>query len=187
MKKFYVYMYLRDDNTPYYVGKGSGKRAWSTVRNIKRPKDDNRIILIYKNLDEKESFKLEKYFISYYGRKDLGTGILRNLTDGGDGATGRKNNKIQSINQSLRQMGVGNHQYGKRGIKSHNFGKFGEDFPGSKSFIVKSPNGDIYHVRGMRFFCKDKNLNPSHMIQVARGNRKHHKNWKCEYKEDNNG
>ena len=49
------------------------------------PKDKKRIIYLKKNLTEEEAFKHEKYMIAVLGRKDLGTGILRNLTDGGEG------------------------------------------------------------------------------------------------------
>lgn len=88
--KFYVYAYLRDDETPYYIGKGSGRRAYSTVRAIKRPKDDNRIVILQEGLTEQEAFDLESWLIGGLGRKDLGTGILRNRSAGGEGAAGAK-------------------------------------------------------------------------------------------------
>jgi hypothetical protein len=87
MNKFYVYMYLREDGTPYYVGKGKGKRAYSPDRTTPRPSKD-KIVFPYTNLTEEESFQREKELIAEYGRKDNGTGILRNLTDGGEGASG---------------------------------------------------------------------------------------------------
>ncbi len=86
---FYTYAYLREDKTPYYVGKGKGKRLYKrTKRDIKPPKDKTRIILLKQNLTEEEAFKHEIYMIAVFGRKDLGTGILRNKTDGGDGVSG---------------------------------------------------------------------------------------------------
>jgi hypothetical protein len=85
---YYTYAYLREDKTPYYIGKGRGNRIRSTNRAIKPPKDKSRIIFLKKNLTEAEAFKHEVYMIFVFGRKDSGTGILRNRTNGGDGVSG---------------------------------------------------------------------------------------------------
>jgi hypothetical protein len=53
------------------------------------PTDESRIVIIESNISDEDSMKLEIELISKYGRKDLGTGILRNMTDGGEGASGR--------------------------------------------------------------------------------------------------
>ena len=85
---YYTYAYLREDKTPYYIGKGKGDRIYSTNRIIKPPKDKSRIIFLKKNLTEEEAFRHEIYMIDVFGRKDLGTGILHNMTDGGEGTSG---------------------------------------------------------------------------------------------------
>ena len=86
---YYTYAYLREDRTPYYIGKGKGNRAYKKKRGkINPPKDKSRIIFLKQNLTEAEAFKHEIYMIAVFGRKDLGTGILINMTNGGEGSSG---------------------------------------------------------------------------------------------------
>ena len=84
MNKYYTYAYLRKDRTPYYIGKGCGRRIYEKRKNeIRPPKDRSRIIYLKQNLTEEEAFEHEIYMISVFGRKDIGTGILCNKTIGG--------------------------------------------------------------------------------------------------------
>lgn len=114
---FYVYTYLREDGTPYYVGKGSGERAYKKWgKGIKPPKDDSRIIIVADNLEEEQAFKLERELIAEYGRKDLANGILHNKTDGGEGSSGHKVSGWKWSEESkAKRRGAGNPAYGKFG------------------------------------------------------------------------
>ena len=86
---YYTYAFLREDRTPYYIGKGKGNRAYRRRdKGIKPPKDKSKILILKQNLTEEESFRHEVYMIAVFGRKDLGTGILHNKTNGGDGVSG---------------------------------------------------------------------------------------------------
>lgn len=128
---YYTYAWLRTNRTPYYIGKGHSRRAWMFRKTgVNRPRDPSRIIILKKNMSEEDAFKHEIYMIHVFGRKDRGTGILHNRTDGGEGLSGfvytdelRKLRSIQFKTQgfsekhrrnlSLAQTGEKNHMYGK--------------------------------------------------------------------------
>jgi hypothetical protein len=100
-RNFYTYAYLREDGTPYYIGKGCGNRAFKG-HNVFVPPNE-RILFLKKNLTEEEAFRHEVYMIAVFGRKNIGTGILWNFTDGGEGTSGRvwTNEQREKISESL--------------------------------------------------------------------------------------
>jgi hypothetical protein len=103
---YYTYAYLREDATPYYIGKGKGRRIYVKRKGgINAPKDKSRIIFLKQNLTEEEAFKHEKYMIAVFGRIDLGTGILHNRTDGGDGCSGLNHSPETRAKQSAIKKG----------------------------------------------------------------------------------
>ena len=108
--RFYVYAYLRKDGSPYYIGKGQGTRA-TQKHSISVPADKSKIVFLECNLSDTGALALERRYIRWYGRKDNGTGILRNQTDGGEG--------ISNPSEALRVRWSS----AKQGIKPNNFGK----------------------------------------------------------------
>jgi hypothetical protein len=99
--RFYVYVLCKPDGTPFYVGKGIGRRvfqheaeSWNTARKshklnlIRRIRDDGGTLLyaIDGVFDtEAEAHARERELIARIGRHDLGRGPLTNQIDGGEG------------------------------------------------------------------------------------------------------
>lgn len=98
---YYVYIYKHPDGTPYYIGKGCKNRyrkhlldaksnrntnsfcVRTTIKIIKSGKEPI-IEILFKNLTNDDALKIEKELIKKYGRIDNKTGILTNLSDGGE-------------------------------------------------------------------------------------------------------
>jgi hypothetical protein len=115
----YVYRHIRlDKNEPFYIGIGSDKkykRAFEKTRRNKMwydviNKTDYEVDILIDELTWEQACEKEKEFISLYGRKNIGTGTLSNLTDGGEGTTGAIMSKEWRENLSNKLIG------NKRGI-----------------------------------------------------------------------
>lgn len=98
---FYAYTHARPDGRVFYVGKGTDRRArdmaparrklWhmNIVRKYGRK---NIAVSLYPTGDESQAFELEKFLISEF--RDSGV-VLINLTDGGEGCSGRSQSEKQ--------------------------------------------------------------------------------------------
>lgn len=96
----YVYAHIRPDkNQIFYIGVGLKNDGYKRSRIKKyRNKYWNNIVnknngiyeieILNDGLSKKESLFIEIMLIKFYGRKDNNTGILSNMTDGGDGRLG---------------------------------------------------------------------------------------------------
>jgi len=118
---YYVYGYYLEDDTPFYIGMGHGNRmvchTWPSKRNERKTIFYNKLNKlinncipyyykkIYEDLSIEDAIKFEMELISEFGRKDLKTGILYNLTDGGEGHKNYKRS-LETI-EKVRQKNTG--------------------------------------------------------------------------------
>jgi hypothetical protein len=134
MIDFYVYCLRRPDKIdplepdltcPFYIGKGSngrinehrreaikllhnnGKKSIKIkiIHKLWRHDLDFSIDILFNGLSEQEAFKYECDLINRYGRINNGTGILANLTDGGEGPSGIVCSNATRQNRSERRLG----------------------------------------------------------------------------------
>jgi hypothetical protein len=194
MNEYYTYAYLREDGTPYYIGKGKKDRAFKKHKVETPPK--NRILFLKKSLTEEEAFQHEKYMIAVFGRKDLGTGILENKNAGGNGSSG----KIYSEEERER---IRNEVLGRKWWNNGTENTQSKKCPGNgwilgrlitwneedrmknilksvrkKKYKLTHENGDVIITDSLREFCmKISNHCGCKLYKILKGEKKYYKGW----------
>jgi NUMOD3 motif len=116
-----VYRHIRLDNgLPFYIGIGiNEKRAYSTRDRScfwKRIVDKcgYEVEILFEDISYEMAIIKEIEFILLYGRKDLKSGILCNMTNGGEGLNGYKFTDERKKYLSKKYSGISNPFYGKK-------------------------------------------------------------------------
>jgi hypothetical protein len=174
---YYIYLHIRLDNgQPFYVGKGKNNRAfvkngrnsyWNNIVN----KYDYDIIILEDNLNEIDSYKLEKYWVKRIGRENLS-----NLSDAGKGGI---SNPSKELREKMRKNNLGKKQSEETRKKRSENGKG----KGGKKIIIdgityntitEAANKLNITLTMLHYRIKSSNGNYSHSNWV---NKTHTKEW----------
>lgn len=143
-----VYRHIRlDKNEPFYIGIGlTEKRAYTKKGRNKLwknvvSKSDYEVEILMDGLTWKQACEKEKEFIKLYGRKDLKTGTLCNLTCGGDGVIDISEEARYKIGNGNR--GIPRTEKVKEKISSKNKGRKVSKYSILKGIETRIKNGTI--------------------------------------------
>jgi hypothetical protein len=108
-KTYVVYSHLDDEGKTFYVGIGKKRRSlvvanrssfWKNYTKKHCVSGKPKVQIDHDNLTWEQACEYEKFWISIYGRRDNGTGVLVNMTDGGDGEQNLSPSTIKRMSEA---------------------------------------------------------------------------------------
>lgn len=169
---YYIYRHIRlDKNEVFYIGKGTThkrridrqnyyQRAYAKDRNNsiwKRiiNKTGYKVEIIYETECEAEAFNKEIEFIKLYGRININTGTLANLTNGGEGETGRivseeVKEKYRKINKGRKHSDEVNKSKGRKGESNPFYGRVHKESTIRKFVVSQSTPIEVIYPDGSK-------------------------------------
>lgn len=209
MNNWYVYKHIRSDkNEPFYIGIGCKKdfgRAYEFTKSKRNTiwyniynKTSITVEVLFENLNKQEASLKEQELISIYGRIDLNTGTLANMTDGGDGIWNCKRSDECKYKLRESKLGDKNPMYGKiqstelvekrmkniRGSKRSDIIKRKASLNSKQSkitIVCDINNNFIGQYHSLAEACRILNVSSSKACLVIKGIRKHTKNYVFSY------
>ena len=173
MNDFYVYRYIRlDTNTPFYVGKGKGNRAY--LLNSGRNQYFKNIVnsipyeieFILEDLTEEESFAKEMEFIKLYKSEGY---CEANLTLGGEGVSGL----VMSYESKAKMAAA------KKGRKNPHKGyAHSEETKAKKSASLKGIAFTSVRKANISAAKKGKSFTEEHKLALSLGHGRKPRPWK---------
>ncbi len=152
--KYYLYRHIRHDkNEPFYIGIGTKiknytsnptveyQRAFTKIKKRRNTiwskiieKTDYSVEILFESNNYDFIKEKEKEFIKLYGRIDLKTGSLSNLTDGGEGSLNVSYNPIRAKKISDKNKGRIKSKEEREGIRLRQMKK-----------VVHKESGEIFN------------------------------------------
>ena len=160
--------------------------AYQLHQAIRKHGEENFSIELLENVTEETSTIREQFWIEECGTFKNGY----NMTLGGDGTYGVKKDNSGSKNPMFgrKQSAESNEKnrqsnleyvrkFGSRKQSLETRQKISEG--NSKKWVLVDPAGNQFEVTNLWQYCKENNLNASHLSAVASGKLKQHKGYKC--------
>ncbi len=147
--------------------------------------DNFRWDILYQNKDREHTLNImeTKFIINQNTHFKEGHGY--NMTYGGEGAKGWIPSEETKKKISESNLGKKAWNKGKPSpwTSLRNKNSKGKPAPNRrKEYVVISPSGETFEVKGISKFAKENGLYPGNLVSVAKGRLKQYKGWKCFYK-----
>lgn len=154
-----VYRHIRlDKNEPFYIGIGQNRRAYAKngrnqIWHRIVAKTEYDVEILFDDVSWDFAVEKEREFISLYGRMDNKTGILANMTDGGEGIVNHKHSEQTKSKMRKARLGIVFSEEHIKNLSDAHRGKC----PSNAKKVKNIETGKNY--RSLRFACAVEGLN----------------------------